>query len=759
MVDLFHAPSINHATAAAILRAGYLSHADASNPDMFAVNLSSERIRRALFILDGIRNGQRLEVLLGYQFERGLHDHASANPNLARLNEHIYAFRDVFRIPQHFIQQQGTTTMETIEATNVVNGLLLAETKTAYPYGAVIPPPADAAHDPRVAIEAEKNRLEDSLDAIKDLLLSESVYQLAHGNVDRAGAILNAMQEGNQPPEIEVIRTPHSSKLTFTNRVTLHFTNAGSGDNPWAPVPMTERALMEPGVNVWLGQIIGSATSIACVIAEKVGDVEINPLTIAIDKLHLQPIDLIYLSAEEIQSRFARIYRQLAGIAEDAVVSIDHHTMKPKLPLLELLRSTFNTGRPLTAADFLPPTMTTGDVAYTEPGELKNRVDNAKNTFDGHLGTMNALPIIIGGSASTLGVAFTDLEASGDEFSELDFAFADNAQLIQLLTRIAEYGLPDTYPLLSTANDQPSKIRLLTQASHVAQQMKQASKEAGDLIASAAAIPVADKKTMVFTEAAKKLFGASFTVFPKFKYHNAADIQQSDNDRSQLLQYASTHLGMQLPADEWLELTSHVRPKLQNWEQVRSYVELNTTAAINIEPVQVPYRANDSWLAVEFPTEYGPSKPFTIDRDTLSIVAQGGSAFDVTQFQSGLLIDDFTQVIPVKEEMTGISFNYDQPSAMAPQALLLAVPSELTGKWQWDDLVGIVNNTFLRAKLRAVEPALLDKLNNPQTGILLPALLASFSKYDLDFALDYRLNLKYYQENAPVLSAMSVINQ
>src|SRR5690606_19755003 len=49
-----HAPSINQAAAAAVLRSGYLSHASSSNPDVMAVNLSSERVRRALFILEGL---------------------------------------------------------------------------------------------------------------------------------------------------------------------------------------------------------------------------------------------------------------------------------------------------------------------------------------------------------------------------------------------------------------------------------------------------------------------------------------------------------------------------------------------------------------------------------------------------------------------------------------------------------------------------------------------------------------------------------
>ena len=72
-----HAPSIDHAATAAILRSGHLSHPGddenaAAGP--FAVDLSSRRVRLAHSLLDGIRDGQPLAALLGYRFERELHE-------------------------------------------------------------------------------------------------------------------------------------------------------------------------------------------------------------------------------------------------------------------------------------------------------------------------------------------------------------------------------------------------------------------------------------------------------------------------------------------------------------------------------------------------------------------------------------------------------------------------------------------------------------------------------------------------------------
>ncbi len=57
-----------------------------------AVNLTSERARTAVAMLEGIRAGQGLTDLLGYQFERGLHD----RHNLAEVDKFIFKLRKAF---------------------------------------------------------------------------------------------------------------------------------------------------------------------------------------------------------------------------------------------------------------------------------------------------------------------------------------------------------------------------------------------------------------------------------------------------------------------------------------------------------------------------------------------------------------------------------------------------------------------------------------------------------------------------------------
>ena len=86
-----HAPSLPQAATAAVLRNGYLSHA-VDRAQTFAINLSSARTRAAVALIQGVRSGQPIAALLGYQFERGLHE---GHPGI-ELDQYIAVLRDRF---------------------------------------------------------------------------------------------------------------------------------------------------------------------------------------------------------------------------------------------------------------------------------------------------------------------------------------------------------------------------------------------------------------------------------------------------------------------------------------------------------------------------------------------------------------------------------------------------------------------------------------------------------------------------------------
>jgi hypothetical protein len=105
-----------------------------------------------------------------------------------------------------------------------------------------------------------------------------------------------------------------------------------------------------------------------------------------------------------------------------------------------------------------------------------------------------------------------------------------------------------------------------------------------------------------------------------------------------------------------------------------------------------------------------------------------------------LLLDEWTETIPNKEEVSGITFNYNQPNSTPPQAILLAVTPQETGNWNWDDLTNTVLDTFERAKERAIEPDDIDQMMSLTT--LLPATMAEFStSIFTNISLDYSMNI------------------
>ena len=83
----------------------------------------------------------------------------------------------------------------------------------------------------------------------------------------------------------------------------------------------------------------------------------------------------------------------------------------------------------------------------------------------------------------------------------------------------------------------------------------------------------------------------------------------------------------------------------------------------------VPVRGDAPWLAMQFPPDY------TLDSDRLLYTAHYCAPFDKTARQCGLLLDEWTEVIPGTTRDTGITFNFDRPDNEPPQAILLVTPA------------------------------------------------------------------------------------
>ena len=143
-------------------------------------------------------------------------------------------------------------------------------------------------------------------------------------------------------------------------------------------------------------------------------------------------------------------------------------------------------------------------------------------------------------------------------------------------------------------------------------------------------------------------------------------------------------------------------------------------------PAQFPFAAGDSWVALQFPPDYA------LDSERLCYTAHYATAFDPTANQCGLLLDEWTEVIPGTTRDTAVTFNFDRPDNEPPQAILLVTPASATGSWQWDDIVGALNETLDLARTRAVEPVQVE-----QTGYsrFLPATVTAATLYGISITL------------------------
>ena len=259
-----HAPSLTHARTAAVLRSGYVANASPANPKTLAVNLSSARVRLALSLLEGTRNGQPLGALLGYEFERGLHDAYG----LAEVDKFIYPLRKAFPLVADTLSSGKTAPdvpIEAIEARNVLDGRKLiaqidASGVATYPYGLTTTLPNASAAE-LLALNAQSDAIRNAYDAIADLALAEGVHQAVQGNFNRVAATLDAYSVGHFPPEPQVVQTP-AEGIGLNHRVAVHF---ASGLAPSAAA--TPRAQAQPSVEAWVAQVLPPLTDIGCVVS------------------------------------------------------------------------------------------------------------------------------------------------------------------------------------------------------------------------------------------------------------------------------------------------------------------------------------------------------------------------------------------------------------------------------------------------------------------------------------------------------------
>ncbi|MEO8700573.1 MAG: hypothetical protein ABI867_11045 [Kofleriaceae bacterium] len=825
-----HAPSIAQATTAAILRNAYHSHATDKEPDLMAVNLSSARVRIALAIVDGIRHGQGLAELLGYQFERGLHDHHKLDG--VELEAYLLLLRQRFPLVTNRMTPKLVPAEVTASAArNVIDGVALVETARtgAYPWGIAGLPAAAKA-----PILAELDRVLDANDAVADLMLAEQVHHVIHGQMERAANAANVLGAGARPQPVEVVDTP-SSGLVVVHRVGVHLDSAATAVTGASP-----RAIAEPALEAWLAARLPAPADVAVVVhlADPVHgarDVIVSQADLrigALDLLHVLILDgePAFGELDERIVRHVRTTEHHPGLAIEiryAQAIADRPTLFEVSAQIRALRGVVLHSRPLAATDVVRAADAGSDGPRWDANELATRVatalaglnaaanelmpiaadtTTATETYveraSGALAKVASYGVSqtsLGGSrariAGLYGGAVAKLAAVIDRWQHdlADFdkrlaalpGLVDDAARLTALARaeelvsnvplaprpatvaafqtalatkravfvakLAELQALTTVdaasasawfdvvePVIATlppfdpvpfnkdnkANDLAAErddlalvrsdvaARLLAVRTAIATHVAAAT----DLLAQAKKSAVTKQAIELVIAASREVLGAEAKLLPRFTL--AAD-PSNDLKSAYAARDAITAglvaAGREFPVDDWLYGVARVRPRMASWETMTMLAETFGASSPALAAVQLPFRADDHWVALELPATYALSE------EKLAYTASFAKPFEPAGAHAGLVIDEWTEVIPGTQETTGIAFHYDQPNNEPPQAILIAAPRKLSGEgWKWDDLVACVVDTFTEAKLRAIEP---DKVGGATFGQFLPATL------------------------------------
>jgi hypothetical protein len=662
--EFVHAPSMPHAAAAAVLRNAHLSRRGEALTQV-SLDLSSARVRLALGLFDGVRQGQPLGALLGYRFERTLHER--------RLDRYIEPLRQLYPLATDpTAPPEGPA--ERLAARNVVDGLELRNAARAgsIPFGSGDLPASGPDHDSIVGALA---LLDEQVDAAADLLMAESIYRTVQGQADAAAATLSAVAGGARMPEPEVVRSPRGG-IVITHRVAVLLGEVPATAPGWSPAP-TPRAAAEPRLDGWIGTLLGDPATVRARLSIP------DPTTdepdrrreriVTLAELGLRPIDVVALDAAEAARRLGWAIR--AEVADAAAVEVrfeadpawDRATIRTFPEILEVaaaIRATVRAARALDARDLV--TAGRSVASAWDVAELQARRAQASGLLDAAL--------------TSLRQAMTAVAATPE--ANLD-------PLRAALLAAALFGVPGAVAEAGPPSDPVARLTLLDRAAGVERTL------AGRLESAAAATTPLDGLTA--------LFDPGFTVLPRLSPPDPVELARS-------LTLSPTLVGDASAPVKWFQRMARVRSALGRLRRVALTAEPLGAPSAAYEVAQLPHDDSARWAALPFEGDRRPAA------GTVSLVVRRELGAPAEGPFAGLFLDEWVELIPSDVQNTGVAVHFDDPGAEPPQAILIAVPPPDLG-WSVSLLADVIGETLDLARIRSVDTHALGDMSR-----LLPAV-------------------------------------
>jgi hypothetical protein len=429
-----HAPSMQHATTAAVLRAGY----DAAREQALAVDLTSRRVRRAEWLLGGVRNGQPLGALAGYLVERELHDRG--------LDVAIDALRTLAPGPS----SEGTVGDGERVPGRVCDGLRLARLFWSRGPG-LVDVVAGALQQLGLGTSPAAGAIDrivdcvriaaDAVDATGDLLLAESVHHAVGGNPLRAGVAADVMAGGatDVPDGFDVVRTPRSGvPVGHRIGVLLPVGITSAGGSGWAAG--RPRAALAPEVDAWCGLLLGppGRWRFRCL-----DGADPSARSVGLDDVALCPLDVIFETGGDHPPLERRL---LAAAGADVRLDPADSAFGELSALTTLVRAVLGRARDVQPEDGATPAGSEAldqrvTTALTAVAAALRRPDLAALA---NLGVIEAFPVAVGPEAAATQAGLL----VGTLLPMVDAALASAERTVRLgaLRRV----LGEAFPLFAT---------------------------------------------------------------------------------------------------------------------------------------------------------------------------------------------------------------------------------------------------------------------------------------------------------------------
>lgn len=387
-------PSPAHATTAAILRSGWQAHGSDDTASATAVDARSDRVRTASWLLEGVRAGRPLADLLGYRFERTLHD--------------LEADRDIRAVRRQVLELTGRGD---VAPDHPVDGVVLLELQRS---GSLQVRTAAA----RKALAA----LTAMFDAVNDLTMLEAVHQLTTGNLERATAVMDSLSLGTQtPPEMRSILTPLAGPSIEHRVVVILDPNPPPVANGWVS---GTRDSIAPGLEPWVASLLPPPTAVGITGVTLAADGSRRPFATSLDRLELSALDAIHLVGDDPQ-RPSAAFEVLAAAAAGGMHAAELDPSDPgqaEITLAEFsvlateLRRAIASWRPLISDDLRSAEVADHSTPdFTAPSAALNALLARLGTQVAHLRDApdSTAPIEVETSLARIGITASDGSAAG----------------------------------------------------------------------------------------------------------------------------------------------------------------------------------------------------------------------------------------------------------------------------------------------------------------------------------------------------------